>query len=186
MLKDLILKNRSTRKYYQDAAVSRETLLELIDLARLSPSGGNRQLLKYYISCEPEKNVLIYNQIGLGGSPPEGERPSAYIIILNDTKLGTYGPMEVDHGIAAQSILLGAVEQELGGCMVGMVNRKELQIILNIPVRYEILLVLAIGKPKEKFVFEPCEPNGENTRGWWDEQGVRHIPKRQLEDIIIS
>ena len=186
MLKDLILRNRSTRKYYQDVAVNRETLLELVDLARLSPSGGNRQLLKYYISCEPAKNVLIYNQIGLGGSPPEGERPSAYIIIMNDTKLGTYGPMEVDHGIAAQSILLGAVEQELGGCMVGMVNRKELQIALSIPVRYEILLVLAIGKPKETFVFEPCEINGENTRGWWDEQGVRHIPKRQLADIIIN
>jgi nitroreductase len=186
MLKDLIVRNRSTRKYYQEVPVDRETLLELIDLARLSPSGGNRQLLKYYLSCEPEKNALIYNQIGLGGSPPEGERPSAYIIILNDTKLGTYGPMEVDHGIAAQSILLGAVEQELGGCMVGMVSRKELQIILNIPVRYEILLVLAIGKPKEKFVFEPCELNGENTRGWWDEQGVRHIPKRQLVEVIIN
>ena len=105
MLKDLILRNRSTRKYHQEAAVSRETLLELIDLARLSPSGGNRQLLKYYISCEPEKNVVIYNQIGLGGSPPEGERPSAYIIILSDTSLGVYGPGEVDQGIAAQSIL---------------------------------------------------------------------------------
>ena len=94
--------------------------------------------------------------------------------------------MEVDHGIAAQSILLGATEQELGGCMVGMVNRKELQIALNIPVRYEILLVLTIGMPREKFVFEPCESNSENTRGWWDEQGVRHIPKRRLEDIIIN
>ena len=91
MLKDLIVRNRSTRKYYQDVAVSRETLLELVELARLSPSGGNRQLLKYYISCEPEKNAVIYDQIGLGGNPPEGERPSAYIIILNDTKLGTYG-----------------------------------------------------------------------------------------------
>jgi nitroreductase len=186
MLKDLIVRNRSTRKYYQEVPVARETLLELIDLARLSPSGGNRQLLKYYISYEPERNALIYNQIGLGGNPPEGERPSAYIIILNDTKLSTYGSMEVDHGIAAQSILLGATEQGLGGCMVGMVSRKELQIVLNIPARYEILLVLAIGTPKEKFVFEPCELNGENTRGWWDEQGVRHIPKRQLADIIIS
>ena len=114
MLKDLIVRNRSTRKYYQDVAVSRETLLELVELARLSPSGGNRQLLKYYISCEPEINAVIYDQIGLGGNPPEGERPSAYIIILNDTKLGTYGPMEVDHGIAAQSILLGATETRTG------------------------------------------------------------------------
>ena len=186
MLKDLVVRNRSTRKYYQDVAVSRETLLELVELARLSPSGGNRQLLKYYISCEPEINAVIYDQIGLGGNPPEGERPSAYIIILNDTKLGTYGHMEVDHGIAAQSILLGATEQELGGCMVGMVNRKELRKALNIPERYEILLVLTIGKPKETYIFEPVDPSTGNVRGWWDEHGTRHIPKRNLEDLIIG
>ena len=103
MLKDLIMRNRSTRRYRQEIPVSRETLVELIELARYSPSGGNRQLLKYYLSCEPAKNDIIYNQISLGGAPPKGERPSAYIIVLNDTQLGTYGPTEVDHGIAAQS-----------------------------------------------------------------------------------
>jgi nitroreductase len=186
MLRDLIIKNRSTRKYYQETSVSRETLLELIDLARLSPSGGNRQLLKYYLACDPEKNEIIYNQISLGGDPPPGERPSAYIIIMNDTQLGTYGVTEIDHGIAAQSIMLGAVEKGLGGCMVGMVNRKELKRALNIPERYEILLVLTLGKPRETFTFEPVDPNTENVRGWWDEQGVRHIPKRKLEDLIIG
>ncbi|MGP8080956.1 MAG: nitroreductase family protein [Dehalococcoidales bacterium] len=186
MLKDLIIKNRSTRRYYQDVPVSRETLMELIELARFSPSGGNRQLLKYFLSSDPKINDIIYNQISLGGNPPEGERPAAYIIIINDTQLGTYGATEVDHGIAAQSILLGAVEKGLGGCMVGMVNRKELRKVLNIPERYEILLVLTIGKPKESFVFEPVDPNTENVRGWWDEQGVRHIPKRTLEDLIIG
>ena len=69
MLKDLILKNRSTRKYYQEEPVSRETLLELVDLARLSASGANRQLLKYYLSSEPEKNDIIFHHIGLGGNP---------------------------------------------------------------------------------------------------------------------
>lgn len=186
MLKDLIVKNRSTRKYHQEAQVSRETLLELIELARLSPSGGNRQLLKYYLSTEPDKNEIIYSLIGLGGNPPEGERPSAYIVMMNDTQLGTYGPTEVDHGIAAQSILLGATEKGLGGCMVAMVNRKELHKALNIPERYEILLVITLGKPKETFVFEPVDPNAESVRGWWDDQGVRHIPKRKLEDLIIG
>ena len=115
MLRDLILKNRSTRKYHQEVPVSRETLMELIDMARLSPSGGNRQLLKYYIACEPEKNDIIYRQIGLGGSPPEGERPSAYIIVLNDTQLGTYGPTEVDHGIAAQKEQIQNSVRKLAG-----------------------------------------------------------------------
>ena len=70
--------------------------------------------------------------------------------------------------------------------MVGMVNRKELRKVLNIPERYEILLVLTLGKPKESFVFEPVDQNTKNVRGWWDEQGVRHIPKRTLEDLIIE
>ena len=194
MIRDLILKNRSTRKYYQEVAVSRETLMELIDLARLSASGGNRQLLKYYLSCEPEKNNIIFTYIGLRGSPtepsfgnpPEGERPSAYIIILNDTGLGPHGVMKVDHAIAAQSILLGATEKGLGGCIVGRIKRKELQKALNIPEHYEILLVLTIGKPKETFVIETFGPNTIDSRGWWDEQGVRHIPKRTLEEIIIE
>ena len=194
MLKDLILKNRSTRRYYQEVAVSRETLMELIDLARLSASGGNRQLLKYYLSCEPEKNNIIFTYIGLRGSPtepsfgnpPEGERPSAYIIILNDTGLGPHGVMKVDHAIAAQSILLGATEKGLGGCIVGRIKRKELQKALNLPERYEILLVVTIGKPKETFVIEVLEPNTKKYSGWWDAQGVRHVPKRRLEDIIVG
>jgi nitroreductase len=186
MLKDLVMKNRSTRRYHQEIPVDRETLMELIELARFSPSGGNRQLLKYYLASEPAKNDIIYSHISLGGDPPKGERPAAYIIIMNDTQLGTYGPTEVDHGIAAQSILLGAAEKGLGGCMVGMVNRKELRKALNIPERYEILLVLTIGKPKESYVFEPVDPATGNVRGWWDEQGIRHIPKRSLEDLIIG
>ena len=193
MLRDLILRNRSTRKYYQEVAVSRQTLTELIDLARLSASGGNRQPLKYYLSYDPEKNGIIFPHIGLrgnskdvSGNPPEGERPSAYIIILNDTGLGPPGVMKVDHAIAAQSILLGATEKGLGGCIVGRINRKELQKALNLPDRYEILLVLTIGKPKETFVIEVLEPNTKEFSGWWDKQGIRHIPKRRLEDIIID
>jgi nitroreductase len=186
MLKELIIKNRSTRVYHQSLPVSREVLLDLVDLARLSPSGGNRQLLRYYLCSEPKLNETIYSHISLGGNPAPGERPAAYIIILNDTKLGTYGPIEVDHGIVAQSILLGAAEKGLGGCIIGMVNRKELKKALYIPDRYEILLVISLGWPKEKFVFEEIEPNTDNVRGWWDAQGVRHIPKRKLQDIIIG
>jgi nitroreductase len=186
MLRDLILKNRSARKYYEDVAISRETLVELVDLARLSASGGNRQLLKYYLSCEPEKNAVIYSHIGLGGNPPEGERPSAYIIILSDTSLGVYGPGEVDQGIAGQSILLGATERGLGGCMVGMIHRRELRKALNIPDIYDILLVLTLGKSKESAVIEDLATYPDMQRGWWDEQSRWHIPKRKLEDIIIG
>lgn len=183
MIRDLILKNRSYRRFYQEIVIERDTLKEVVDLARLSASAANRQSLKYILSCDSEKNALIFQHIGLAGNPREGERPSAYIIILGDTEISRF--TGCDHGIAAQSILLGATEKGLGGCMIGAVQRDGLSKALGIPPRYEILLVLALGKPKETAVIETVGQDG-NIRGWWDNEGIRHVPKRLLDDIIIG
>ncbi len=189
MLKDLVLRNRSYRRFYQEVSIELETLRELADLARLSASAMNLQPLKYILSCEPEKNALIFSHLGWAGylkdwpGPTEGERPSAYIIVLGDT--GVSRSFGCDHGIAAQSILLGATEIGLGGCMIATVKRQELSQALKIAPGYEILLVIAIGKPKETVVIEQVGPDG-NIRYWRDGQGVHHVPKRALDDIIIG
>jgi len=189
MIKDIILKNRSYRRFYQDTAIERETLVELVDLARCSASGSNRQPLKYMLSWTPERNAQVFANLAWAAAlpdwpgPEEGERPTAYIIILGDTAIGkNFG---VDHGIAAQSIMLGAAERGLGGCMLASVRRDELRKALSIPEQYEILLVLALGKPKEQVVMETLEPDGD-FRYWRDEKQVHHVPKRRLEDIIIG
>ena len=189
MIKDLIVKNRSYRRFHQELAVDRQTLRELIELARLSPSAANLQPLTYILSCEPEKNALIFPHLGWAGylkdwpGPAEGERPSAYIIVLGDTHVSkSFG---CDHGIAAQSILLGATEKGLGGCMIGTVQREELRNTLDIPARYEILLVLALGKPREKVVIEAADNTGD-IKYWRDSQGTHHVPKRPLDDIILG
>jgi nitroreductase len=188
MLKDLVRKSRTVRRFYQDTPVDIDTLRELVDLARLSPSGSNLQALKYSISCELEKNARIFPTLAWAGylkdwpGPQEGERPSAYIIILGDSTVNkTFG---CDHGIAAQSIMLGAVEKGLGGCIIGSIKRAELAATLNIPPQYEILLVLALGKPKEIVQIEPIGPDG-SVRYWRDEQQVHHVPKRGLDDVIL-
>lgn len=183
MLKDLVVKNRSYRRFYQDVAVDMETLRELVDMARLSPSAANRQALKYILSNDPQKNALIYPNIRIDNNPPEGERPSAYIIILEDKEIRL--ALACDYGIAAQTIHLGAVEKGLGGCMIGNIDRKGLREALQIPPRYEILLVLALGKPKEEMVIETVGQDG-NTRQWWDSERVRHVPKRALDDVILD
>ena len=183
MIRDLVIKNRSCRRFHQDTRIEIETLKELVDLARLSASGGNRQALKYILTNDPEKNALIFQNIGLAGDPGKEDAPTAYIIILGDKRLS--GGFGCDHGIAAQSILLGAVERGLGGCMVGMINRKNLMKLMEIPAHFEILLVLILGKPKEKAVIETIGQDG-ITQGWWDEEGVRHVPKRPLDDIIAG
>ena len=188
MIRDLIVKNRSYRRFHQQEAVSRETLRELVDLARLSASGGNAQPLKYYLSCEPETNALIFPHLAWAGhlkgwdGPAEGERPAAYIIVLGDKEIGS--SFGYDTGIACQSILLGAVERGLGGCMIGSVKSGAVSQALNLPEGYELVLVIALGKPKEEVVIETVGASGD-TKYWRDEQGIHHVPKRPLDEIII-
>jgi nitroreductase len=189
MIRDLVIKNRSYRRFYQDVPIARETLKELVDLARLSASAANLQPLKYILSNEPERSALIFSCLRWAGylkdwrGPAEGERPSAYIIILGDTSISK--GFLCDHGIAAQSILLGATERGLGGCMLAAVQRTKLKRLLKIPAHYEILLVLALGKPKEKVVLEKLGPDGD-IKYWRDKDEVHHVPKRKLEDIIVG
>ncbi len=187
MLKDLVLKNRSYRRFDEGFVIGQKVLRELIDLARFSPSGANSQPLKYILSAEKQKNAMIFPHLAWAGyltdwpGPAEGERPSAYIIILCDTEIRKSAGC--DHGIAAQNILLGAAEEGLGGCMIGSIQREALAKTLQIPPRYEILLVLAIGKPKERVVIEAVGADGD-IKYRRDSEGVHHVPKRALDDII--
>jgi len=189
MIRDSIIKNRSYRRFYEEVPIELETLRQLVDLARLSSSAGNLQPLKYILSSDPQKNALIFPHLAWAGylkdwsGPCEGERPSAYIIILGDKEITqSFG---CDHGIAAQSILLGATEKGLGGCIIGSIQRQGLRKALDIPSRYEILLVLAIGRPKEKVVIEATGP-GRDVKYWRDSENVHHVPKRPLDDIIVG
>jgi nitroreductase len=188
MIRDLVTKNRSHRRFHQEVPVEMETLRELVDLARLSPSSANQQPLKYILSNDSEKNGLIFPHLSWAGylrdwpGPEEGERPSAYIVILGDTQIRP--PFGCDHGIAAQSIMLGATEKGLGGCIIGSVNHQGLREALDIPARYEILLVLALGKPKETVVIEPVGDQG-SIKYWRDDDGTHHVPKRSLDQIIL-
>jgi len=187
-LRELIFKNRSYRRFHQDEAIELETLRELVDLARLSASGANKQPLKYLLSCDAGTNALIFPHTRWAGylkdwdGPAQGERPAAYIIILGDTDIqASFG---CDHGIAAQSIMLGATERGLGGCILGALDRRRLREVLDIPERYQILLALALGKPNETVLLEEVGADGD-IRYYRDEESVHHVPKRSLQEIIL-
>jgi nitroreductase len=189
MLKRLITRNRSCRRFHQNIRITEKRLKKYIELARLSASAANLQPLKYILSCGKEKNALIFRTLSWAGyiknwdGPGEGERPAAYIIVLGDTMIST--SCEYDCGIAAQSILLGAVEDGLGGCIIGSIKREALRKALGIADHFKILVVLALGKPKETIKIETAADT-KNIRYWRDEQNVHHVPKRPLDEIIIE
>ena len=184
MLRDLVVKNRSYRRFHQDVPLEQETLRELVDLARFCGSAANRQALKYLLSSDPRKNALIFPHIRIDNDPVEGERPSAYIIILEDKQIGSVLQF-IDCGITAQTILLGAVERGFGGVMVGNVLRDDMRKALDIPSHLEIVLVVALGKPKEEMIFEEIGEDGFMDQ-WWDDKRARHLYKRSLDDIIVD
>ena len=189
MIEKLIKNTRSYRRFFQNKKVTIKILKELINLARYSASAANRQPLKYIISNQEETNNNIFPTLSWAGyikdwsGPKEGEKPSSYIIMLADTDISEN--YWCDPGIAAQNILLGATEKELGGCILGAIDKDTLRKNLNIEERYKILYVIALGKPKEKVEIEETNSEG-NIKYWRDDHGVHHVPKRKLEDIIIK
>ncbi len=189
MLKDLVLNNRSYRRFYQDKKIERNVLTELVDLARTTASSVNFQVLKYKIVNDEADNQKVFDNLAWAGllkewkGPEDGERPSAYIIILCDTSISNNKPIDV--GIAAQTILLGACEKRLGGCMFGSIKRDKLAEEFDIDLnRFSVELVIALGEPKETVKIVDLPENG-STAYYRDENGVHYVPKRSIEEIII-
>ena len=188
MLRDLVIKNRSYRRFYQEHKVTWDELKDLVELARFSASGRNLQPLKYFLSADEETNKKIFSTLAWAGylkdwdGPTEGEKPTAYIVILGDTRITNN--FMCDHGIVSQSMLLGAVEKGLGGCIFASVKREKLKELLQIDEHFEVLLVLAIGKPKEEVVIEGVI--NDDIKYYRDETQVHHVPKRLLDELIIN
>jgi len=170
MIRDLVIKNRTCRRFHQNRTVNLETLKELVDLARLSGSAANLQPLRYILTGDSQINAQIFPCLGWAGylkdwpGPEEGERPSGYIIVLSDSAKANDW-VGYDGGIASQSILLGAREKGLAGCMMGAIKRQKLRDLLNIDPKFKILLVIALGEPKEEIVIETLGHDN-NIRYW--------------------
>jgi nitroreductase len=189
MLHDLVHKNRSYRRFDESVGVDTATLRDCVDLARLSASGANAQPLKFILSNDQETNNKIFPTLSWAGylkdwnGPTDGERPAAYVVIVLDTRIRK--DAGCDHGIAAQSIMLGAVERGLGGCMLGSIRRQELSEALGLPADFEILLVLALGKPAETVLIETVGSDGD-IKYWRTDDGAHHVPKRSLDEIVFE
>ncbi len=191
MIKELIYKNRSYRRFDESYEITENSLKDIIDLARVSGSAANRQPLKYRIINKKDELEIIYSNIKWAAyltewhGPEEGERPSAFIIILYDKNIEANREyLFCDLGLAAQNILLGLAEKKLGGCMMASINKENIVNKLKINKQYEILLIIAAGKPDEKIMLDEVKDN--DIKYFRDKYDIHHVPKRKLSDIIIN
>jgi nitroreductase len=194
MLQQLVEKSRTIRRFFQYENISENDLIDMVNAARLSPSPRNQQALKFIIINSREMNDKLYPLLGWAGAlrdwngPDEGEKPAAYIVILGDHSIIENGKPtyhEVSGGIAAQSIILCAGEMGIGACIIASVQRKNLRELISIDDHLEILLVIALGQPKEEVIIEEMPVNGSYSY-WRDGEGVHHVPKRSIDEIIIN
>ena len=190
MLRDLVLKNRSCRTFDESRPITEGDMRALVELARFTPSGMNKQPLRYRIVSKPDElaKMLANSRYAAALSiklPPEGQKPTGFIVILCDTEAGSpEGLVLKDCGIAAQTVMLAATEMGFGGCMLGSFDAARLCDDLAIPSRYRPLLVLALGTPAEQIVLEDAE-SPDNVSYYRDAENVHHVPKRKLEDILL-
>lgn len=189
MLKDIVSASRSFRRFDNSVAIPMRALEELVELARLCPSSANRQPLRFILCTSPSENEAVFACLKWAAylkdwdGPTPSERPTAYIVVVNTAK--DWDMAKIDLGIAAQTILLGAVEKGLGGCMLGAIDRERLRTHLGLDPDMEISLVLALGKPAEKVEIVDVPEDG-SIRYWRDEAGVHYVPKRKVEDLILE
>lgn len=192
MLKELITKTRSFRRFKQEPAPTLTELESLIELARLAPAASNKQPWKYVLIREPELLPQVFSCLKWAGylpdwpGPSPEERPTAYIVFLNDISISEDTSIHlVDLGLAAQNILLGARELGFGACLLGSVDRPRLKEILGLPDGLNIELVAALGVPGERVELTALGSDGD-IRYWRDENEVHYVPKRQLSDLIVK
>lgn len=189
--KELVTKNRSFRGFDRTRRLTREELLDMVDCARLSASSVNKQPLKYYLAFEPESVDTIQPLTKWARGLPDmelphpGKEPTAFIVICLDKTISDNEKIFTrDMGIAAQTILLRAVEMGLGGCMIGNFSRPAVKEALDLAPDLEPLLIIALGKPDEEVVLTDLPEDG-STNYYRDENDVHYVPKRALSDIVL-
>lgn len=190
MIRQLVEKTRTIRRFQENRPIAPEILVEILQLSRFGGSARNGQPLRYMIVTDEAVRQQVFPHLGWAGYLPEwhgpdvGERPTAYIVCLLAKKrcLGPEHEAHFDLGISTQSMLLGGAEKGIFGCRIGSFSAK-LNEILQIDEDHTILLVLALGYPAETVVIDDMAET-DSVRYWRDAGGVHHVPKRKLQDLL--
>ncbi len=190
-LKDMVRANRSYRGYDHSVKVSRDQLTELVDLARLCPSSVNMQPLRFRLVCEEAEVERLQKETHWARGLPDlqlphpGKEPTAFIVICQDDRINdNLSRFQKDVGIVAQTMLLGAVEMGLGGCMIGNFAAGSVRETLGIDAHLHPLLIVAVGRPDEEIILTEVGEDG-RTNYYRDDQDRHYVPKRRLQDLVL-
>ena len=184
-LRRLLQHNRSYRGYDASFKVREDQLRRIIEVATLCPSARNQQVLRFRPVLGDQATELL-RHIRLGGALPElhlpfkGTEPNAFIVICSTIEESKY--VDIDLGIVAQSMLLQAVEIGLGGICIGAFDHEPTKQLLGL--KYEPLLVLAIGRPAEHIELKEC--GAEESLTYYREEGIHYVPKIRVDDLILK
>lgn len=157
---------RSYRRFDEGADMPRETLVDLVDIARQTASGANRMPLRFRVVSLDEERAAVFVHLKWAGAlkdwdgPAPGERPAGYIVICD---AGGGATTAVDEGIAAQTIALAAASAGYGACMLHAFNKAEVARALDLPRDVVPLMVVALGRPGETVVMEDAVADAAST-----------------------
>lgn len=174
---ELLLKNRSTRGFKKAYKVSRAELERIVGVCSRIPSARNQQVLRFKLVTHDSGSDRVLPLIKMGAALPElhlpfpGTEPEAFIICCSTIEENPL--VDVDLGIALQSMLLKAVEMGLNGLIIGAFNREKMREAFNLP--YPPLMVLAIGKGDERIELTPITEN--ESHAYYRKEGVHYVPK---------
>lgn len=190
-LRQLMMADRTVRRFQEDKEVSRETLAKLVELTRYCHSGRNAQPLKYVAICDEEMCGKVFPMLKWAGyfkdwdGPEPGERPVAYLIQCLDTKYGQ--ECLCDDGLQLEAISLGMQTLGLGGCIIKAFNAPLLAEILNLDERFKLRYVVAIGYPAEDVCIEDMDGDEDaDFKYYRTADGVHHVPKRPLSELLLD
>lgn len=182
----LLFLNRSYRGYDKSYVVHRIQLESIVSVNTRIASGMNAQRLRFRLVTKGDDADLVLANVHMGGALPElhlplrGTEPEAFIIVCIE---GEENPIiDIDLGISLQSMLLKAVELNLGGLIIRSFNKEEIKSGLGLNMNP--IAVLAIGRPAEKI--ELVQANATDKLSYYREDGVHFVPKIKVDDLIIK
>ena len=181
----LLLRNRSHRAYDNSFQVREDQLRRIIDVNRLTPSARNQQVLRFRMVLDNEADKVLPH-IKMGAALPElhlpekGSEPRAFIIICSTVEESRF--VDIDLGVAAQSMLLQAVEIGLNGICIAAFDKQKIREDFQLP--YEPLLILAIGRGKDNI--QLSEIKADESHNYYRKEGVHYVPKLTIEELIIK